>query len=113
MHHFPSLPQFSSVAPPLLVPGQYHVYILLCADGSYYVGQSNNVSERLRKHSYGLGSKHTAEHPLTRLIYAEGPYSLCSAVSREAQLKRWSRAKKEALVRGDAQCLHLLAVSRD
>ena len=107
------MPHFSAVEPPNPVIGHYFVYILLCADGSYYVGQSNNVRERLRKHRYCLGSKHTADNRLVKLIYVDGPYSLPVAVGREAQLKRWSRAKKEALVRGDFSRLRLLAASRE
>jgi putative endonuclease len=107
------MPEFPAIAAPGPIPGQCHVYVLLCADGSYYVGQSNNVPERVRKHRYGLGSKHTAENRFARLIYTEGPYTIDVAVSREAQLKRWTRAKKEALIRRALTRLHELSRSRD
>ncbi len=104
---------FRTVAPPPPVAGEYYVYIVLCGDGSYYVGQSNNVPERLRKHGYGVGSKHTAESRVLGLIYTEGPFSVTDAIRREAQLKRWSRLKKEALVRGDVEGLRSLSRSHD
>ena len=103
--------------PPIICPeprpGVVWVYILQTIDGTYYVGQSCNLRERLRKHRLGLGSKHTHDHPDPRLIYVEPLGSLSAAVSREAQLKRWTRAKKEALIRADAASLKRLARSRD
>jgi putative endonuclease len=104
---------FPTIATPQAVPSQAFVYILQSADGSLYIGQTVNVAERLRKHRYGLGSKFTSDHAAPRLIYCEGPMPTGAAVSREAQLKRWSRAKKEALVRGDASELHRLSRSRE
>jgi predicted GIY-YIG superfamily endonuclease len=46
-------------------------------------------------------------------VYVEGPFDLTEAVRREFQLKRWSRAKKLALIRGDAHTLHALSRSGD
>jgi len=93
--------------------GSFWVYILQSADGTYYVGQTRDLRERLRKHRLGLGSKHTHDHPAVRLVYAETLTELTAAVQREAQLKRWSRPKKEALVRGDFDCLRKLSQSHD
>jgi putative endonuclease len=86
--------------------------MLQSADGALYVGQTVNVPERLRKHRFGLGSKHTSDHPEVRLVFVEGPMELTKAVAREAQLKRWLRAKKEALIRGDMTALRRLSRSR-
>ena len=97
---------------PEPVEGRFWVYILLCHDGSLYIGQSVNVRERLRKHRYKLGSKHTADHPVSKLVFVEPYNSLEDAVARERQLKNWSRAKKEALVTGDFATLKRLARSR-
>lgn len=91
----------------------FWVYILQSADGTYYVGQTRNLQERLRKHRLGLGSKHTHDHAAPRLVYAEPREDLIAAVQREAQLKRWSRAKKEALVDGNRDALHDLSRSRE
>jgi len=90
-----------SIACPDPYPGLFWVYILQSADGTYYVGQTRDLHERLRKHRLGLGSKHTHDHVAPRLVYVESLNDLTSAVQRERQLKGWSRAKKAALVRGD------------
>ena len=104
---------FPAVACLAPVPGLAWVYILQSADGSHYLGQRVNLPERLQKHRFGLGSKHTHDHAAPRLIYCEGPLEPNAAVARERQLKRWSRAKKEALVRGDRGALQQLSQSRD
>lgn len=97
--------------PPL--PGHYYLYLLRCADGTLYTGQTCNLSERLRKHHYRLGSLHTASHRPVALIYVEGPYpSRTAVVRRERQIKGWSHAKKEALARGDLGKLQALANNR-
>jgi putative endonuclease len=93
--------QLATVPCPAPAPGLFWVYILQSADSTLYIGQTSNLPERLRKHRLGLGSKHTHDHGLPRLVYCEGPLPLVEAVQRERQLKRWTRAKKEALIRGD------------
>jgi predicted GIY-YIG superfamily endonuclease len=105
--------RFGEVACPEPVEGFSFVYILQSDDGTYYVGQTRDLRERSRKHRIGLGAKHTSDHPGCRLVYWEGPFPLTRAVSREAQLKRWTRAKKEALVLGNAASLRSLSKSRD
>ena len=105
--------RFPSIAPPTsrVVVGRAWIYILQTASGAFYVGQSHDVVERLRKHRLGLGSKHTADHKCPILVYYEGPFELVDAVARERQLKGWSRPKKEALIRGDLASLHILSRS--
>lgn len=107
----PSL--FPSIPCPTPIPGCSWIYIVQSADGSVYIGQTNNLPERLRKHRLGLGSKHTHDHGQPRLVYCEGPVPPIDAIQRERQLKRWSRAKKEALIRGDLAALRQLSQSRD
>jgi putative endonuclease len=85
------------------------VYILSCADGSYYVGSTTDVSERERIHNEGHGAEHTAAHRPVRMVYSEAHESWPAARKREAQVKRWTRAKKEALIEGDRSRLHVLA----
>ena len=77
-------------------------YLLQTEDGTFATGQSHKVRERLRKHRLGLASKHTHDHGGAKLIFVDSPFALDMAVQRERQLKGWSRAKKEALARGDA-----------
>jgi predicted GIY-YIG superfamily endonuclease len=79
----------------------YYVYILRCADGSFYVGSAQDLNARVKSHNDGRGAAHTFKHSPVRLIYSEAFPSENEAVTRERQLKRWSHGKKEALVAGD------------
>ena len=74
------------------------VYILRCADGSYYVGKTNDLCTRLTEHQSGVGADYTAVRLPVEMVYAEEHSTIRSATDREMQLKRWSRAKKEALI---------------
>ena len=103
----------ASIACPDPSPGLFWVYILQSADGTYYVGQTSDLRERLRKHDLGLGSKHTHDHVAPRLVYAESLNGLTAAVQRERQIKGWSRAKKAALIHGDGAVLRQLSRSHD
>jgi putative endonuclease len=98
---------------PEPIDGHAFVYILECDGGTLYVGQSRDIRERVRKHRFGLGSKHTHDHPDIRLVYVEGPLLPVEAVRRERQLKGWSRAKKLALISGDAVRLKRLSRSSE
>ena len=87
------------------------VYIVRCADGSLYVGWTDNIDARIAMHNEGRGGRYTMQRRPVTLAFKEAHHSVESARSRERQLKRWSTAKKEALVRGDAALLKDLAVS--
>ena len=82
-----------------------HVYILLCADGSYYVGLTEDLEGRENAHNNGRGSKYTFLRRPVQLVYSESYDSLEKAIERERQLKRWSHAKKKALIVGDPRRL--------
>ncbi len=79
----------------------YSVYILRCADNSLYVGVTNNLERRLHQH---ISDFHANSYVLDRLpvklVYASEFTDIREAINREKQLKRWSRAKKEALIAG-------------
>jgi putative endonuclease len=81
------------------------VYILRCADGSYYVGKTDNLLTRLTDHQRSVGADYTAERRPVEMVYAEEHSTVRSAKNRELQLKRWSRAKKEALIAQDLKRL--------
>jgi putative endonuclease len=87
-------------------------YILECRDGSFYVGSSGDLAARLQVHQSGNGPAFTATRLPIRLVYSERHASLEAAVKRERQLKRWTHAKKAALVVGDAQRLRVLSRCR-
>jgi putative endonuclease len=92
-------------------PTQY-VYLLQCTNGTIYVGQTQNLDKRLNRHTIGTGARHTAQIRPKELIYTEGPMSYTEAIARERQLKKWSRAKKLALAKGDLDGLRYLSRSR-
>jgi predicted GIY-YIG superfamily endonuclease len=91
----------------------WFVYILLCSNGSYYVGHTTDVERRLTLHTVGLGAKYTAVHTPEQVLYQERFQAEVDAVRRERQIKKWSHAKKQALIAGNLSRLHELAKSRD
>ena len=88
------------------------LYILQCADGSYYTGSTNNLSLRLAQHYAGEGSAYTRCRLPVELVYSQEFASAHEAFLRERQVKGWSRAKKRALIRGDFDALVTLSKSR-
>jgi putative endonuclease len=77
----------------------YFVYILTSADRHtvLYIGVTNSLERRASEHSLGLGSAFARHYNAHKLIYFEAYADPTSAIAREKQLKRWRRAKKEAL----------------
>lgn len=77
----------------------FSVYILECADGSYYVGCTNNLIKRLKEHNQSKrGAHYTKIRRPVVLKYAEEFETLLKARGREAEIKSWKRAKKELLL---------------
>ena|SRR5438045_8777630 len=85
--------------------GPFFVYIVTCADNTYYVGHTEDLQARISAHNDRRGASWTGARRLVRLVYYESFPTELEAVQRERQLKRWSREKKEALIRGDKQAL--------
>ncbi|MEV7528495.1 GIY-YIG nuclease family protein [Agrococcus sediminis] len=77
------------------------VYMLRCRDGSYYVGSTRDLDERLDLHRRGLGSQYTRHRLPVELVWCEGLESIADAFAMEKRVQGWSRAKREALIRGD------------
>ena len=82
-----------------------YVYVLRCHDGSYYVGHTDNLRLRLDEHQSGVGANFTATRRPVKMVYAEEHPTSAHVRRRELQLKRWSRAKKEALIAQDLASL--------
>ena len=80
---------------------KWFVYIIECADNSYYVGMTWSLSIRHDQHQEGFGSEYTKEHGFKKLVYAEEYENLEEARQREKQLKGWTRKKKEKLIVGE------------
>ena len=84
----------------------YYVYTLRCSDGSYYVGHTNDLEQRLAAHERGAIEGYTLSRRPVELVFSD-QFSTRQevlrqeAVHRERQIKGWSRAKKEALIKGD------------
>ncbi|MCA9878133.1 MAG: GIY-YIG nuclease family protein [Thermomicrobiales bacterium] len=74
------------------------VYILTNRSGTLYIGCTSNLPRRLWEHQQGQVPGFTAQYRITRLIYAEQHPTVRDAMGREQQLKKWSRAKKVALI---------------
>ena len=77
------------------------MYILECADGSYYTGSTKNLELRLAQHQAGEGANHTKKRLPVELVYFEEFKRIDEAFYREKQVQGWSRKKKEALIKGE------------
>ena len=75
----------------------YYVYLLLCNDGSYYTGYTNNVASRFERHKKGLGARYTRMRRPKRVVYVEECRTRRIAIRRERQIKRLSHEKKHDL----------------
>lgn len=78
----------------------YTVYILLCADGSYYVGVTNDLETRLIQHNESVNRKaYTYSRRPVKLVFEEHFHDINQAIAFEKQVKGWRREKKEALIK--------------
>lgn len=84
----------------------HYVYILRCADGSYYVGSTWNLEKRIEEHHSGAYQGYTSLRLPVELVWSCDFSSEHDAFLTERQLKGWSRRKKEALIRGDLEGVH-------
>lgn len=79
----------------------HYVYIVECADGSYYTGYTTDVDRRVDEHNAGEGAKYTRGRTPVELRYVEEHDNKSAAMSREYEIKQLSRREKERLVRDD------------
>jgi putative endonuclease len=79
-----------------------YVYILQCSDNSYYTGVTSNIDLRIKRHEEGFykGSYTYNKRPV-KLVYSAMFNDTSQAFAFEKQIKGWSRAKKEALMKND------------
>ncbi len=90
-----------------------YVYMLRCAAGSFYVGKTqSSLEQRVSQHNTGHFGGYTAARRPVTLVFQQDFQQIADAIAAERQLKGWSRAKKDALIRGDYELLHTLARSR-
>jgi len=85
----------------------YFLYILRTSSNTLYIGQTNNLEKRLKEHQNktSKSAKYIRYYSSFKLVYSETYLTRKDAIQREYQLKKWSRAKKEALIRGDSIAL--------
>lgn len=79
----------------------FWVYVLRCADGSYYTGHTDNLEKRIGEHGSGVCGGYTAERLPVELVWSQACGTREEALRAEIQIKGWSRKKKEAMMRGD------------
>ena len=91
----------------------WYLYITQNQDGSFYTGITQNPTRRFQEHRRGKGGHYTHYNPPQQILYKEELPTEQKAREREQQIKRWSRAKKEALIKRDLVQLKQLSVSRD
>jgi putative endonuclease len=89
------------------------LYILRCADGSFYIGTTRTSLEiRIAQHNAGLFGGYTATRRPVTLVFSQWFERITDAIENERKLKKWSRAKKEAFIRGDFAALRQLSARR-
>ena len=90
----------------------FWAYVLKCSDGSYYTGHTDDLAARTDAHQSGLIDGYTQSRRPVQLMWSQDFPTREEALSAELQIKGWSRSKKEALIRGDWDEMHLLAMRR-
>jgi len=89
------------------------LYILRCSDGSFYIGVTRTTLEiRIAQHNAGMFGGYTATRRPVTLIFSQWFDRITDAIENERKLKKWSRAKKQAFVRGDFAALRRLSARR-
>lgn len=85
----------------------YYFYILRCLDNSLYCGMTSNLDKRIKEHNSpgSRGAKYLRARKPVVLVYSEAYSDIKSAMKREFEVKKWTKVKKEALVKGDLDLL--------
>ncbi|MEO6380999.1 MAG: GIY-YIG nuclease family protein [Nitrobacter sp.] len=91
-----------------------YVYMLRCSDNSYYVGSAtgDDLANRISQHNFGSFKGYTFSRRPVTLVWSEHFEIITDGISVERQIKGWSRAKKDALIRSDWSAIHELARRR-
>jgi putative endonuclease len=85
------------------------IYILECSDKSFYVGSTKNIVRRIAEHQSGKGGMYTSRRVPIELKFSLECKDIVEAFNLEHQIKKWSRAKKEALINGNFDLLPILS----
>lgn len=79
---------------------EWELYILRCGDGTLYTGIARDAEKRLEMHRSGKGAKYTRGRGPLQMVYRETGLDRSQALRRELEIKKLTRAQKEALVSG-------------
>ena len=80
----------------------YHVYILKCADSTFYTGVTSNLEQRVAQHKAGTFSgSYTSRRRDVELVFAEQFTHINDAIAAEKRVKKWSQEKKQKLISGE------------
>jgi putative endonuclease len=90
----------------------FWAYMLHCRGGSFYVGHTDNLEDRVAQHQSGSIRGFTRDHLPVKLVWSQEFSTRYEALAAERQIKGWTRAKKLALIRGDWEQISALAKSR-
>ncbi len=106
----PVLSEVEVVEPRSESKDKYFVYILRTSLNTLYIGQTNNLEKRLKEHKNknSKSAKYIKYFDSSTLAYSEEHLTRAEAMRREWQLKKWTKAKKEALIKGDVELLRKL-----
>ena len=91
----------------------WYVYMLKCQDDAIYTGVTDDIARRFKEHAQGKGGHYTNYNRPREVLYKEPFEDRLDAEQREQQIKRWSKAKKLALIGGDKSELVNLSKSQD
>ena len=88
----------------------YFIYILRTSSDTLYIGQTNNLNKRIKEHTGKLSksAKYIKYFDSCELVYSEEYSTRVESMRREWQLKKWTKAKKEALISGNLELLKKL-----
>ena len=88
----------------------YYFYILRCSDNSLYCGMTSNLDKRLKEHNSktSKGAKYLRAKKPVSLVYSETYPDIKTAINRELHVKKWTKVKKEALIKGGLEFLKKL-----
>lgn len=79
---------------------QWHFYLARCSDDSLYAGIAVDPVKRMEVHNAGKGARYTRSRLPIEMVYSETLPDQSSALKREAEVRKWSRQKKEELIAG-------------
>ncbi|MFA5683684.1 MAG: GIY-YIG nuclease family protein [Lysobacteraceae bacterium] len=87
----------------------FWTYMLRCADGSFYLGHTDELERRIAQHQHGEIPGYTVKRRPVTLVWSQPFSTREEALAAERQVKGWARAKKEALIRGDWKAIQVHA----